>query len=131
MAVKIRMKRTGGKNESCFRVVATDIRYQRDGNFIEEVGFYDPRHRNETLNLERVNYWLGTGAQISATVAQMKKRIESGKTLKDIVAKPHMSKKAKAKAKAAADAAEAAKAEAAKAAAEAAPAADAAKPAEA
>ena len=117
MAVKIRMKRTGGKNESCFRVVVTDIRYQRDGNFIEEVGFYDPRHSEERLNLERVNYWIGTGAQISETVAHMKKRIENGKLLKDIVAKPHLSKKAQAKAKAAADAAEAAKADAAKAAA--------------
>jgi len=114
MAVKIRMKRTGGKNESCFRVVVTDVRYQRDGNFIEEVGFYDPRHSNENLNLERVNYWLGQGAQISETVEHMKKRIENGKTLKDIVAKPHLSKKAKAKAKAAAEAAEAAKAAEAK-----------------
>lgn len=101
MAVKIRMRRTGGKNEACFRVVVADIRSQRDGEFIEQVGFYDPRHREEKLDLERVRYWTGCGAQVSETVGQMIKRIESGKTLKDIVTKPRLSKKAKAKAEAA------------------------------
>ena len=41
MAVKIRLKRTGTKNVSCFRIVAMDARSARDGKAIEEIGFFD------------------------------------------------------------------------------------------
>jgi len=108
MAVKIRLRRTGSKNNACYRMVVADARSQRDGNAIEIVGFYDPLHKDESANLERVNYWLSQGAIISDTCASIVKRVESGKKLSDIVRKPSLSKKAKAKAEAAKKAAEAA-----------------------
>ncbi len=71
MSVKIRMKRTGGKNEARFRVVVADIRTQRDGKVIEYVGYYNPAKKERVLDMERINYWLGVGAKPSETVASM------------------------------------------------------------
>jgi len=74
MAVRIRMRRTGGRNKPCFRVVVADARCQRDGNFIESIGFYDPRHKDENIDLARVDYWLSQGAQASETVTDLVRR---------------------------------------------------------
>ncbi|MDD3155719.1 MAG: 30S ribosomal protein S16 [Victivallaceae bacterium] len=123
--VRVRLKRTGTRNAICFRVVVMDQRSSRDGKAIEELGFYDPRSKEEKINLERVAYWKGVGASFTETVEKVIERVRSGKSLKDVERKPAMSKKAKAKAEAEAKAkaeAEAAKAaETAEAAAEAAP----------
>jgi len=69
--VRIRLKRTGAKNSPSFRIVVADSRSPRDGGFIEEVGSYQPlmTGHNFSISLERVDYWLGQGAQPSATVA--------------------------------------------------------------
>ena len=78
MAVKIRLKRIGAKNSPIYRVVVADARSPRDGKCIEEVGTYQPRQagdNNFKLNLERVEYWLGVGAQPSDTVASMIRKI--------------------------------------------------------
>ncbi|HBM14998.1 MAG TPA: 30S ribosomal protein S16 [Lentisphaeria bacterium] len=68
MAVKIRLKRTGGKNKPAYRVIVADVRKQRDGKVIETLGFYDPRHQNEKIDVERIDYWISKGAQPSETV---------------------------------------------------------------
>jgi small subunit ribosomal protein S16 len=71
MAVIIRMRRMGRKNQPHFRIVATDVRSPRDGRFIELLGTYDPLRegKNFSINRERVLYWLGVGAQVSDAVA--------------------------------------------------------------
>src|SRR5437763_5701588 len=71
MAVKIRMKRIGAKNQPAFRIVVADSRSPRDGKCIEEIGTYQPLRKgdNVTLKAERVQYWLSKGAQPSDTVA--------------------------------------------------------------
>lgn len=71
MAVKIRMKRIGTKNTPVFRIVVADGRSPRDGKVIEEIGTYQPLKKdlNYTIDLERVSYWVGKGAQTSDTVA--------------------------------------------------------------
>lgn len=71
MSVKIRMRKTGAKNKPCFRIVVTDTKFQRDGRFIENIGYYDPRHNDEKIDLERAQYWIGQGAQPSETVADI------------------------------------------------------------
>jgi len=73
MSVKIRLKRVGAKNNPIYRVVVADARSPRDGKCIEEIGTYQPRQSgiNFKLNLDRVEYWLGVGAQPSDTVASM------------------------------------------------------------
>jgi small subunit ribosomal protein S16 len=76
MSVKVRMTRTGGKNDACFRVVATDSRSPRDGSHIEVLGWYDPKRPgdNFNLNIERIDYWKSKGAILSATVSSLIKR---------------------------------------------------------
>ena len=69
--VKLRLRRTGTRNKACFRIVAADARSPRDGRFIEVIGFYDPRHEDEKIDLERVDYWLSNGAQPSKTVSHI------------------------------------------------------------
>jgi small subunit ribosomal protein S16 len=117
MAVRLRLKRTGARNNSCFRIVAMDNRSARDGKAIEEIGFYDPRHKDENLNLERAEYWLASGAQPSETVAAIIKRAKDGVKLSDKQKPVKPSKKAVAKAKAEEEAKAKAAAEAAAAAA--------------
>lgn len=104
MAVKIRLKRTGTRNMSCFRIVVMDVRSQRDGRAIEELGFFNPRSKEEKMNLERADYWISVGAQVSETVADIMDRVRNGKSLKDRVRKPSLSKKAQAKLQAEAEA---------------------------
>lgn len=78
MAVKIRLKRFGRRNRSCFRVNAIDGRSPRDGRVIEQLGWYDPNakelDRQLSLNRERIEYWVSVGAQPSDTVRQLMKR---------------------------------------------------------
>jgi len=116
MAVRIRMKRTGGTNNSCFRVVVMEQTSQRDGKAIEEIGFYNPNSKVETLKVDRYDYWVSVGAQPSETVKDVANRVKNNISLADLVRKPTISKKAKAKLEAEAKAkaeAEAAAAEAA------------------
>ena len=76
MAVSIRLTRIGGKNDPCYRIVIKHARSARDGKFIEAVGAYDPRKKdnNYSVNLERVDYWLKSGAQPTETVATLIRR---------------------------------------------------------
>ncbi len=71
--VKIRLRRTGNVNNATFRVVATDSRCPRDGKFLEILGWYQPKQPGENykLDMDRVNYWVSNGAQLSETVASM------------------------------------------------------------
>ena len=70
------MKRVGAKNTPVFRIVVADGRSPRDGKFIEEIGTYQPLKKgdNFTIDLERVKYWVGNGAQPSATVGSLIKK---------------------------------------------------------
>jgi small subunit ribosomal protein S16 len=77
MAVRIRLKRMGGKNEPFFRVVVTDKHSPRDGRFIEEIGVYNPRLKKDSnykIDVERANQWIAKGALPSDTVRSILKR---------------------------------------------------------
>ena len=75
MALKIRMARYGKNKNPFYRLVVADERARRDGRFIEQVGYYNPRKTGELLiKSDRVSYWLGQGAKASETVAELLKR---------------------------------------------------------
>lgn len=78
--VRIRLKRTGRRHKPSYRVVAVDVRKSRDGRVIEELGFYDPGHKDPALRwnlkLDRVEHWLSVGAQPSETVAQLIAKVQ-------------------------------------------------------
>lgn len=73
MAVRIRMKKMGRAHRPFYRICAMDSRTPRDGKAIEYLGTYDPfvKEKDARVNLktERVDYWLGVGAQPSPKVA--------------------------------------------------------------
>lgn len=73
MAVTIRLKRVGKKNQPSYRVVAIDSRMKRDGREKEVLGSYNPLVKGKlgkvVLERERVKYWLDCGAQVSDTMA--------------------------------------------------------------
>lgn len=72
MAVHIRLARHGSKKRAFYRVVVTDQRNSRDGRFIERVGTFDPNvDKGLTLDLSRINYWKGVGAQTSPTLEKL------------------------------------------------------------
>ena len=66
----IRLARFGKKKMPSYRVVVTDKRRPRNGRFVEVVGTYNPLKKPAEikLNAERIQYWLGCGAQPSDTV---------------------------------------------------------------
>ena len=66
----IRLSRIGKKKHPFYRVVVTEKTRPRNGRFVEIVGTYDPAKKPAAINLnhERVEYWLGKGAQPSDTV---------------------------------------------------------------
>ncbi len=73
MAVRIRLKRIGKIHAPVYRVVVVDSRKKRDGRVIEEVGLYDPTPNPSIIRIEseRVQYWLGVGAQPSDQVRNL------------------------------------------------------------
>jgi len=68
--VSIRLRRAGAKKRPFFRVVVTDSRTARDSSFVEILGHYNPRSKPAVVQIdkERVDFWLGKGAQPSDTV---------------------------------------------------------------
>ena len=75
MAMKIRLARGGSKKRPFYRVVAADSRMPRDGRYVEKLGTYNPLLAKDSedrvqLNMERVNYWLGQGAQPTERVVR-------------------------------------------------------------
>ncbi|MEJ2416982.1 MAG: 30S ribosomal protein S16 [Exilibacterium sp.] len=75
--VSIRLARGGSKKRPFYHLNVTDSRTSRDGRFIERLGFFNPvaRGNEERLRVdkERVDYWVGKGAQLSTRVASLLK----------------------------------------------------------
>jgi small subunit ribosomal protein S16 len=75
MSMKIRLARGGSKKRPYYSIVATDSRMPRDGRFLEKLGTYNPLLAKDDENrvkmdMERVNHWLGQGAQPTDRVAR-------------------------------------------------------------
>ena len=73
--VKIRLKRMGAHKKPFYRVVVADSRTQRDGRFIEEIGYYNPLKDPAEIKIdeEAAKKWLATGAQPTETVGKLLK----------------------------------------------------------
>ena len=73
MAVKLRMRRMGSHKRPFYRIVAADSRFQRDGRFLEILGYYDPKRKPFKFEVkrEKVKDWLQKGAQMSGTVESL------------------------------------------------------------
>lgn len=73
MAVKLRLKRMGAKQDPYYRIVAADARYPRDGRFIESIGTYNPSAQPAAIKVDEAAAlrWLDNGAQPSDTVRDL------------------------------------------------------------
>ena len=75
MAMKIRLARGGSKKRPFYRIVAADSRMPRDGRYVEKLGTYNPLLPKDSeervqMNVERIQYWLGEGAQPTDRVSR-------------------------------------------------------------
>ena len=75
MGLKIRLARAGAKKRPYYHIVVADSRSPRDGRFLEKLGTYNPLLPKDSeerikMDLERVQYWLGQGAQPTDRVAR-------------------------------------------------------------
>ena len=75
MAMKIRLARGGSNKRPHYAIVASDSRMPRDGRFLEKLGTYNPLLAKDSedrvkMDMERVQYWLGQGAQPTDRVAR-------------------------------------------------------------
>lgn len=106
--VVIRLSRGGAKKRPFYHLVATDSRQRRDSGYIERLGYYNPVARGQEtvldINLERVEHWLGQGAQASDRVASLLKKFKKTGTFTgtELAAEKAVIRDKKAKAKAAA-----------------------------
>lgn len=121
MALKIRLSRGGSKKRPFYRIVVAEAAAPRDGRYVERVGHYNPMVGKEdanrlVVNGERVQYWLGQGAQATERVQKLLSSVELMEAVK-MREQPKKSafgkKRAEREAEAAAAAEEAAAAEAA------------------
>jgi small subunit ribosomal protein S16 len=118
LAVAIRLTRVGATKRPAYRVIAIDKRRSRDGRALEILGFYDPLTEPATvqLNTDKINAWIGKGAQPSDTVVRLMRQAEKEAAAPAQTEKPRRatrsatpkaSSKAATKAKAKAEASEA------------------------
>jgi len=67
--LKVRLQRTGKKNDPSFRLVVTESQNgPQSGKFLEVLGNLDIKKGNAQINAERVKHWIANGAQVSGTV---------------------------------------------------------------
>ncbi len=78
MAVRVRLRRIGKnpKGKPHFRFSVFDETRSRDSRFIEELGFYNPVSKAMKIDMVRFDYWVSKGAQPTATVANLVKKIK-------------------------------------------------------
>lgn len=75
--VVIRLTRGGSKKRPFYHINVAEKRDARDGRFIERLGFFNPIARggdeNARVDLERLDYWVRQGAQMSDRVKKLVK----------------------------------------------------------
>src|SRR3954466_13043665 len=78
----IRLMRTGAKKRPSYRIVVKEKQSKRDGAYLENLGTYNPTREPAEINLkaERVQYWIGKGAQPTDTVRQLIKQAAKNQT---------------------------------------------------
>lgn len=94
--VRIRLRRQGLKGQPTYRIIVTDKRKARNGSYLENIGYYNPRTQpaTEVIAEDRALYWLSVGAQPSDAVRRLLdhtgtwarfQRLRAGESLEDLV----------------------------------------------
>lgn len=70
--LKIRLSRTGRINQPSYRIIVTEhARAAKTGKIVEQVGTYNPKTKERTINADRIKYWMSVGAKPSDTMHNM------------------------------------------------------------
>lgn len=76
--VTIRLARGGAKKKPFYHIVVADSRKSRDGRKIEKLGHFNPVAQGQetelSLDLGRLDHWVGQGAQMSERVSKLAKQ---------------------------------------------------------
>jgi len=81
--LRIRLRRTGARNQPSYRIVVADSRKPRDGAFVDHLGHYNPRMDppEVVIDEERAREWISKGAQPSEAVQRMLDNLEKEATV--------------------------------------------------
>jgi small subunit ribosomal protein S16 len=82
----IKLMRTGAKKRPSYRVVVKEKQSKRDGAYLENLGTYNPTREPAEVNIkvDRVQYWIGKGAQPTDTVARLIKQAVKNQTAETV-----------------------------------------------
>lgn len=74
--LKIRLSRTGRKNQPSYRVVVAEARSKRDGKMVDNLGYYNPLTEPADVVIDKKKFqkWIACGAQPTTTVANLYKK---------------------------------------------------------
>lgn len=79
--VVIRLARGGARKRPFYNMVVADSRKRRDGACVERIGYYNPfateKEQGLRVDLQRIEYWTGKGAQLSPTVSRLVKQFSA------------------------------------------------------
>ena len=80
MSLRIRLRRVGRKKQPSYRIVVTDSAVRRDGPYVDDVGFYNPRTKPAELRMDvsKVEAWVAKGATLSDTAASLVRKARKG-----------------------------------------------------
>ena len=80
MSLRIRLRRVGRKKQPSYRIVVANSAAPRDGAYVDDVGFYNPRLQPAELrlNIEKVEAWVAKGATLSTTAASLLRKAKKG-----------------------------------------------------
>lgn len=86
MSVRLRLQRHGANKRPFYRLVAADQRAPRDGRYRELLGTYDPMKEPNVvdIDLDRVDYWLGVGAQPTDRAVALIKGFRAGQYITNV-----------------------------------------------
>lgn len=73
--LKIRLSRTGRKNQPYFRVVVTRDSAPPKSGYLAVIGHYDPKNKKIVINKEAATSWMAKGAWPSEKVAVLMKKV--------------------------------------------------------
>ena len=72
--LKLRLKKTGKKNQPSYRLVVMENRTKRDGRAIDQVGYYNPISKQFSFKTDKIIKWLKVGVKPTDTVSSLLKK---------------------------------------------------------
>lgn len=77
--LKIKLTRLGKRNQPHYRIVVNERQTKRDGQYVEQVGHYNPISKDLVIDTKLYEKWIKQGAQPTDTVANLYKKFTAKK----------------------------------------------------